>query len=154
MKKDFTRDYVTEMFRAYAAAGMPTYESERKRIYNEELTRYSQMKAETALIQAETATEKRTSYLLDIMAVEKTFELLRRGGKVFIVRAVTEVYCVHPTRPLRRGEITERVRRYSVQCPADTSTVYRWLKEARLLCAAVRGLRISDEDIRRYHIAL
>lgn len=154
MKKDFTRDYVTEIFRAYAAAGMPTYESERERIYNEELAKRSQMNAETAVIQAEIATEKRTPYLLDIMAAEKTIELLERGGKSVIARAVTEVYCAYPTRPLRRGDITDRVRRYSLLCPADTSTVYRWLKEARLLCAAIRGLRISDDDIKKYRIVL
>ena len=35
MKKDFTRDYTTEIFRAYAAAGMPTYEAARERVYTE-----------------------------------------------------------------------------------------------------------------------
>lgn len=154
MKKDFTRDYATEIFRVYAAAGMPTYESERKRIYNEELTKYDCVDAEAAIIQADVATDKRMPYLLDILAAEKTIELLERGGKSVIVCAVKEVYCAHPTLPLRRGDITNRVRRYSLLCPADTSTVYRWLKEARLLCAAVRGLRISDDDIKKYNIAL
>ena len=154
MKKDFTRDYVTEIFRAYAAAGMPTYESERKRIYKEELTKYDCMDTETAIIQADIATDKRMPYLLDILAAEKTIELLEHGGKIVIARAVKEVYCAHPTLPLRRGDIPNRVRRYSLLCPADTSTVYRWLKEARLLCAAVRGLRISDDDIKKYNIAL
>ena len=154
MKKDFTRDYVTEIFRAYAAAGMPTYDNERERIYQEELTRRAAMDAETAVIQAEIATEARTPYLLDILAAEKTMELLERGNKAVVVRAVKEIYCAYPTRPLRRGDLTDRVRRFSLLCPADTSTVYRWLKEARLLCAAVRGLRISDEDIKKYHIAL
>lgn len=154
MKKDFTRDYVTEIFRVYAAAGMPTYESEWERIYNEELAKRSQMNAGMAVIQAETAADKRTPYLLDILAAEKTIELLERGGKAVIVRAVKEVYCTYPTRPLRRGDITDRVHRFSLLCPADESTVYRWLKEARLLCAAIRGLRISDDDIKKYHIAL
>ena len=153
MKKDFTRDYVTEIFRVYAAAGMPTYESERERIYNEELTKCDCADAEAAVMRAETATDKRTPYLLDILAAEKTIELLEHGGKSVIVRAVKEIYCAYPTRPLRRGDITDRVHRFSLLCPAEERTVYRWLKEARLLCAAVRGLRISDEDIEKYHIA-
>lgn len=154
MKKDFTRDYVTEIFRAWAAAGMPTYDEARERVYKTELAKRNSMDAATALMQAEIATEKRTPFLLDIMAAEKTMELLERGEKNAIVRAVKEVYCAYPTQPLRRGDITDRVRHYSLICPADTSTVYRWLKEARLLCAAVRGLRISDDDITKYNIVL
>ena len=154
MKKDFTRDYTTEIFRAYAAAGMPTYEEARERVYKTELAKRDSMDAATAIVQAEIATEKRTPYLLDIMAAEKTLELLERGGKGIIARAVKAVYCAYPTQPLHRGDITNRVRRFSLECPADTSTVYRWLKEARLLCAAVRGLRISDDDVERYSIAL
>lgn len=145
MKKDFTRDYTTEIFRAYAAAGMPTYEEARERVYKAELAKRKSIDAATAIAQAELATEKRTPYLLDILSAEKTFELLEYGGKEVIVRAVKAVYCAYPTQPLRRGDITDRVRRFSSECPADTSTVYRWLKEARLLCAAVRGLRISDD---------
>lgn len=154
MKKDFTRDYVTEIFRAWAAAGMPTYDEARERAFKIELAKRDSMDAAMALVQAEIATEKRTPFLLDIMAAEKTMELLERGEKNAIVRAVKEVYCAYPTQPLRRGDITDRVRRYSLICPADTSTVYRWLKEARLLCAAVRGLRISDDDIKKYNIVL
>lgn len=150
MKKDFTRDYVTEIFRAYAAAGMPTYEEARERVYNNELKKRVSMDVETAVTQAEIATEKRTPYLLDIMAVEKTLELLEHGGKLEIVSAVKAVYFTYPRQSLRRGDISNRVRRFSLECPADSRTVYRWLKEARLLCAALRGLRISDEDVKRY----
>lgn len=154
MKKDFTRDYTTEIFRAYAAAGMPTYEAARERVYNDELNKRVSMDAETAVTQAEIATEKRTPYLLDILAAEKTLDILERGGKPEIVRAVKAVYFTYPFQPLRRGDISNRVRRFSLECPADTRTVYRWLKEARLLCAALRGLRISDEDVKRYSIYL
>lgn len=110
MKKDFTRDYVTEIFRVWAATGMLTYDEMRERVYNAELAKRSFMDVETAIVQAEIATGKRTPFLLDIMAAEKTMELLEHGGKTVIVRAVKEVYCAHPTRPLRRGDITDRVR--------------------------------------------
>lgn len=154
MKKDFTRDYVTEVFRVWAAAGMPTYDEARERIYNTELAKWDALNVETAIVQAEIATEKRTPFLLDIMAAKKTMELLEMGGKHMIVRAVKEIYCACPAQPLHRGDITDRVCHFSLACPADTSTVYRWLKEARLLCAAMRGLRISDDDIKKYNIAL
>lgn len=154
MKKDFTRDYTTEIFRIYALAGMPTYEEAREKIFKEELKKRSSVAAEEALAQAEIAVEKRTPYLLDILAAEKTFELLRAGDRTEIAKAVKAVYCVNPSHPLQRGDITNRVRRFALEYPADARTVYRWLKGARLLCAAVRGLRISDDDAKKYRISL
>ena len=154
MKKDFTRDYVTEIFRVYAAAGMPTYEDARARVYRAELSARSSMDAETAISQAEIAVEKRMPYLLDILAAEKTFELLERGGKSAIAQAVKAVYCVNPLQPLRRGDITSRVREFSLTYPMDTRVIYRWLKEARLLCATIRGLRIADDDTEKYALLL
>ena len=146
MKKDHTRDYATEMFRLYAAAGMPTYEAERTRIYNDALRRCSQTDAARAVAFAEREVEKAAPYLCDIIAVAATFDLLERGGKHDIVRAVKAVYCAYPTMPLRRDTISRRVRRFASSCPADERTVYRWLREARLLCAAARGLRIPEEE--------
>ncbi len=147
MKKDATRDYTTEIFRTYAAAGFPTYKETRKHIYEAELAKRKNMDVAKAVAEAEKATEKKTPFLLDILAAEKTIELLIKGNRVDIVSAVKAVYMVFPTQPLHRGDITERVRRFAVECPADTSTVYRWLREARLLCASIRGLTISEEDI-------
>ena len=152
MKREPTRDYVTEIFRSWAAAGMPTYEEARERIYADELAKRSHMDAETAVIQAESAADKKATYLLDILAAQKTMELLERGGKTAIIQAVKAVYFVCPSQPLRRGDVVERVWRFSALYPADTRTVYRWLKEARLLCAAMRGFSITDEDAKRYRI--
>lgn len=154
MKKDFTRDYATEAFRLYAAMGKPTYDAARNAIYEAEVEKRSSFDPATAISQAEIAVEKQTPLLLDIMAVEKTMELLERGGKPHIVEAVSAVYFTYPLQPLRKGDISGRVRRYSLSCPTDERAVYRWLKEARLLCAAVRGLRITDADEKKYHIAL
>lgn len=154
MKKDFTRDYVTEAFRLYAAMGKPTYEDAKATIYKAELMNYKSFDPATAVQQAEIAVEKKEPMLLDILAVEKTIELLERGKKPHIIAAIKEVYFAYPLQPLRKGDISGRVRRYSLQCPTDERTVYRWLKEARLLCAAIRGLRITDADEKKYHIAL
>lgn len=147
MKKDFTRDYTTEIFRKYAAANMRTYEQERQRIYNAALEKYSAQGGEVAVMQAETAVANSYAYLMDIAAAQATFEILEAGGQADIVKAVKAVYCVCPNVPIKRGEITDRVCRFAVGFPADVSNVYRWLKKARLLCALIRGLSISEKDL-------
>lgn len=154
MKKDFTRDYVTEAFRLYAAMGKPKYESARKNLYETELKRRDLLNPEIAILQAEVEVKKQEAMLLDIFAVDKTVELLERGGKKYIANAVEEVYFVQPLTQIHKGDITARVRRFALSCPTDERTVYRWLKEARLLCAAIRGLRIGEDEIVKYHIAL
>lgn len=154
MKKDFTRDYATEAFRLYAAMGKPTYEQARAAIYEAELLKRNSFDPATAIQQAETAVEKNTPYLLDMLAVNKTMELLSQGKKEYIVAAVKAVYFAYPQHQLHKGDISDRVRQFSLTCPTDERTAYRWLKEACLLCAAVRGLRISDADTIKYHIAL
>lgn len=146
MKKDFTRDYTTEIFRKYAAANMRTYEQERQRIYNSVLEKYLAQGGEMAVMQAETAVADSYAYLMDIAAADGTFEILKAGGQENIVKAVKAVYCVYPNVPIRRGDITDRAYRLAASLPTDVSNVYRWLKKARLLCALIRGLSISEKD--------
>lgn len=134
MEKDFTKAYITEAFRLYARLGAPTYESAEEKI----------------LAKDERGIEYETPTLLDFGAVEMAFDLLRQRGKGYITKAVKEIYFVQPTKPLRRGDITNRVRRFAITNGADERTVYRWLKEARVLCAAIRGLRISKADATKY----
>lgn len=150
MKKDFTRDYTTEMFRVYAAAGAPTYERARARIYEHELSKRADSEPLIAVRQAEIAVENQTPFLLDILAVDKTIKLLEQGGKQHIIEAVKAVYFTRPTAQLRKGDITYLVHKFALGFPIDERTVYRWLKEARLLCAAVRGLRISNFNTSEY----
>ena len=154
MKKDFTRDYTTATFRLYAAMGQPTYEQARRCIYETELIKHSEDDPSIAIAQAEVAVNNNVPLLLDIMAAEKSIELLERGKKGYIVAAVKAVYFTEPAAPLRRGDISKRVRYYTLSCHTDERTVYRWLKEARLLCAAMRGLRIADADIKKFRVAL
>ena len=134
MEKDFTKAYVTEAFRLYARLGSPTYEAAEDKI----------------LAKEERPVEYETPTLLDFGAVEMTLDLLRQRGKDYITKAVKEIYFVQPMKPLRRGDITNRVRRFAIMNGADERTVYRWLKEARVLCAAIRGLRVNKADVRKY----
>ena len=154
MKKDFTRDYVTEAFRVYAAMGKPTYEEAQRKVYEIELSKCSDIDPSIAVVQAEKAIKNNMPLLLDILAVDKTIELLEHGEKGYIVAAIKAVYFTEPVAPLRRGDISKRVHYYALTCPTDERTVYRWLREARLLCAAVRGLRIADADIKKFRVAL
>lgn len=145
MKKEPTRDYVTEAFRTYSLLGL-SYEQARKNIYEAEIQRCCTVEPLYAIAQAERAVNENSSLLMDILAVEKTIEMLERGEKRYIVEAVKAVYFASPFLPLGRGDILNRVRWFSLGVPIDERTVYRWLKEARLLCAATRGLRIETDN--------
>lgn len=154
MQKDSTRDYITEAFRFYAAAGKPTYDTAVQRVKQTALEKYIQLDPAIAEEQADIAVAKAAPKLLDILAVNETIKLLENGGKRHIIAAVKAVYFTSPTKPLRRGDISARVNSFSLTFPAEERTVYRWLKEARLLCAAVRGLRISEQDAALYSIVI
>lgn len=141
MKKDPTRDYITAAFRLYASLGCPSYEQLRADIYARELKRCELLNPEIAVKQAERAVAEKEPMLLDILAVQHTLELLSCGEKQQVVAAVKAVYFPDPTRPLRRGDIADRVRHYALKCPASEKQVYKWLKDARTMCSALRGLR-------------
>ena len=115
MMKDFTRDYVTQIFKVWAM--------NQKHPLN--IKRYKGLSA-------------------DLAAVDKTFEELNAAGKEHIVRAVKEVYCFLPEYPTIRNDVTLRARRFSLTVPCSEKQVYEWLKEARKLCAVNRGLCTSD----------
>ena len=153
MKKEASRDYVIEVFRKYAAAGYPSYEQERERIYREALGVRSGISGEAAVLSAEKAVANSFAYLSDIAAAEATFKLLAVGDREQTADAVKAVYCVSPLKPLKRGDITNRVTRFAVTCYTSESQIYRRLKYARLLCAALRGLSISDRDRKLYRIS-
>lgn len=142
--KEYTRDYATEAFRLYAAMGKPTYEQARTAVYEAELAKRNYFDPATAVQQAEIAVEKKEPMLLDILAVDKTIEILERGGKSYIVEAIKEVYFIQPSKPITHSDIYSRVLNFSLRCPTDTSSVYRWLKKARLLCVSIRGLRLPE----------
>ena len=76
MKKDFTRDYATEAFRLYAAMGKPSYEEATKQIYEAALNDCEFKDPEIANLSAEAAVSNATPLLLDILAVEKTIDIL------------------------------------------------------------------------------
>ncbi|MBO5023595.1 MAG: hypothetical protein J6D11_04740 [Clostridia bacterium] len=154
MEKDFTKAYITEAFRVYARMGKPTYEQARESIFKKELAKRADLSPEKAIESAERALDAQAPLLLDIEAVNATLDLLHEGGKKEIIAAIFAVYFTDPHSPIRRGDISNRVRRFAYTSHYDERNIYRWLKHARLLCATLRGIRISDADERRYKTSL
>ena len=118
--RDSTRDYTIAQFRAYAALDCPTKE---------------QIASDETMHQA---------LRLDLLAVIDTLNILTSNGKEYIRQAVCAVYFPTPTEDLKKGEINSRVMRYALKSYTDERTVWRWLKEARLLCANLRGLNTGS----------
>ena len=114
--RDSTRDYTIAQFRLYASLGYPSK---------------AQVIADKTMHQA---------LRLDLLAVIDTLNALTSSGKDYICQAVSAVYFVAPTAALHKGEINLRVTKFAVSNYTDERTVFRWLKEARLLCAKLRGL--------------
>lgn len=114
--RDTTRDYTIAQFRLYAALGYPSK---------------AQILADKTMHRA---------LQLDLLAVIDTLNALTSSGKDYISQAVSAVYFTSPTAPLHKGEINLRVTKFAINNYTDERTVWRWLKEARLLCAKFRGL--------------
>jgi hypothetical protein len=127
--RDSTRDYTIAQFRLYALLGYPNK---------------AQVVADETMHRA---------LQLDLLAVIDTLNALTNSGKDYICQAVSAVYFVAPTKPLHKGEINLRVTKFAVNNYTDERTVFRWLKEARLLCAKLRGLNIctycTKKDVSR-----
>ncbi len=116
MRKDNVRDYATAAFREYARLGCPSPEEIQK--------------------------ERNAALAADLRAVGECLQLLCAEDKAYIADAVRAVYFVAPGMSIKKGEIGARVAAFARACPASEREVYRWLKQARVRFAAVRGLRV------------
>ena len=120
MQKDSVRDYVTTAFRIYSALGRPDEHT------------INSMHNQTIAIK------------FDLTAVRKTMEHLRCSGKTDICKAIEAVYFAEPTKEIKRNEIRDRVISFSIKHFTSERNVWRWLKEARNLCAFYRGLNTAS----------
>lgn len=154
MQKDHLRDYATNAFRVYAAAGCPTYDQMRKCILDDIMRSSTECSAvckgpsrptEAMIIAADERLDRAAGKLADIMAVIRTVEQLKqyRDGEAML-RCLKTVYFTHPFRFPEKGEISSRVRSAAEREHVDDRTVYRWLSEARKLFSVERGLNISN----------
>lgn len=147
MKKDNIRDYATEAFRYYAAIGKPTYRTLKAQLLYEVMEQYQKVHekntgigrpTEAAVLYAEEQLQKRNAELLDILAVETVYNDANDDVKEII----EIVYFDEPKKPLKKGDISARVCKASMNTYKAPSKVYAALKAVRIRFAEERGLRI------------
>lgn len=144
MRKDNIRDYATEAFRFWARHGCPSYEEAVERIKRRAINRAFGIDPEKALIYAEAEVEKASAGLCDIMACSQVFTTLDDTGRGLVCEAVRAVYMTEPWKIPKRGELSARVLAFALEIPLSERQVYQYLKQARELFAAVRGLRLEE----------
>ena len=113
MKKEAYRDYATAAIRAWAAAGRPSAEVCQKRF--------------TGAVRA------------DMEACALVFRELEAVSPE-ICRAAEAVYMADPAVPLKKGELTGRVLRFSMGEYVSERQVWEWLAKVRRAFAETRGL--------------
>lgn len=147
MRKQAYRDYATEAFRFWARTG--TAAAYREHLLMEAAADRSDAPGagiskptEAALLRVEDALDNAMAELKDLEAVDHTRAILiaSRDGDLKL-KALELVYMAHPQRFIRRGEIHDRVIRTAIALHCGEATIYRWLREARDIFAAERGLR-------------
>lgn len=134
MIKDSIRDYTTAAFRLYAALGQPE---------TDEILKICPAR--------KTNKDYSAALMIDLLAVRQTLDKFNSSGKTHIVKAVEEIYFIEPRRKIRRNEITSRVTRFARLNNTDESSVWRYLKEARTVCAECRGLNIDIDKIQNFN---
>ena len=117
MLTDPTRDYVVYMLRFYATLNCPN---------KEEIHRYKGNLS--------------NPQILDLQAVAQSITEFTEEVK----KAVKCIYFVNPTKKPRKNEITERVINYSIENYLSEKTVWKYLKQARYICAKCRGLNTDN----------
>lgn len=143
-KRKNTMDYVTSAFRFWARRGCPTYEEAKDRIYDKALRRAAGQEPEKAVLYAEAEVARASAALCDILACDIIFREFRNSGNELICEAVREVYMVQPFMPIKRNDITNRVRAFAYKVPISEAQVYRYLARARQAFVAMRNLRADE----------
>lgn len=145
-KRKNTMDYTTSAFRFWARRGCPTYEEARDRIYDKALRRAVGQEPEKAVLYAEAEVAKAAPELCDILACDIVFREFKNSGNELICEAVKAVYMVQPFAPIRRNDITNRVRAFAYRVPLSEMQVYRYLTRARQAFVAIRNLRMDENE--------
>lgn len=151
MKKDYIRDYATEAFRFYASIGMNSDEY-REKLRREAMetiarregsTKSDGSPTEAMLMHAEKVIEGKISVLEELEAVEKTLKEFeaRPYYNMLIIPLIRKVYFTEPNKPLKKGDIQDRVIKACEELNIVERTAYRYLKKARDVFAYNRKLR-------------
>ena len=79
----------------------------------------------------------------ELVAVYQTLRALEYSGREETAEAVRAVYFSLPERPLKKNEVSLRVRRFASESYMDERTVYRHLKAAKELFSKFYGIGIK-----------
>jgi hypothetical protein len=141
-------DTVTAIFARVASLRYPTAEEYEARVRNDVNTRLFRLSPKIIVAKADAAVSTSKPIIADINAVHATFSNLTDRNREYIIQAVKAVYF-----PYKGGAripnkvISERVLAFATSNYSTPLTVYRWLKEARVLCAYYRGLTIEETEV-------
>ena len=154
--EDHIKGYATAAFRFYkSVGGLKAY---KQKVWDEAMANSSRQNwqfeeynsteiskpTEAQIMRAERALKDARADIYDLEAVEQTLYIISTlsNGRA-IGKAVEIVYFTDLDTPLnKRGFIRGKVISASLDIPAGESTVYKYLKKARLVFAMERGLRL------------
>lgn len=146
--KETYMDTVTAIFARVASLRYPTAEEYEARVRNDVNTRLFRLSPKIIVAKADAAVSTSKPIIADINAVTATFANLTDRNREYIIEAVKAVYF-----PYKGGAripnkvISERVLAFAASNYCTPLTAYRWLKEARVLCAYYRGLTIEEPEV-------
>ena len=144
MLKEWTRDYATGAFIRYANRGCPTVEEYEKAVREDVYHRLALLPPNVIVMRAQAAVLARRPLIEDFEAAGKMLEFFMSKGQCWMREAIEEIYRgLREDRPTQKNEIALRVRRFAQEHYLSESTVYRALKQARLLFSRFRGVTIG-----------
>lgn len=147
--KETYMDTVTAIFARVASLRYPTAEEYEARIRNDVNNRLFRLDPKIIVAKADAAVTTSKPIIADINAVNATFSNLTDRNREYIIQAVKAVYFLYEGDVKIPNKIIKgRALAFAMSYPADVSTVYRWLKEARALCAYYRGLTIQEPEVK------
>lgn len=146
--KETYMDTVTAIFARVASLRYPTEEEYTSRIRADVYKRLAHLNPQIIVAKADATLLTYKPIIDDISAVAKTFSNLAERDKGYIIQAVKAVYFPYKGKTKIPNEILkERTLAFSTQNFIDERTAYRWLKEARAICAFYRGITVEEPEI-------
>lgn len=147
MLKEWTRDYATGAFIRYANRGCPSAEEYEQAVKEDVYRRLCTLPPNLIVMRAEAALSARRPLIEDFLAVRRALEFFNTKDREWVSRAVAVIFKGLPEdRPTSKREITERVRAFAISNYISEVTVWRVLKQARLLFSRFRGISIGVVD--------
>ena len=147
MIKEWTRDYATGAFIRYANRGCPTVEEYEKSVRADVYRRLALLPPNLIVMRADAALSARRPLIEDFEAVRKVLDFFNTKDREWVQKAIPKIFKGLPEdRPTSKREITERVRAFSEENYITEITVWRVLKQARLLFSRFRGISIGAVD--------